>query len=798
MLFPEIHHGIRSLLRVPGLTALSVLTVALGVGAGVALFSVVKAVLLNPLPYAGPERLGWLAEVNDGGRETQVAFRNFLDWREQNHSFAAIAAYEEGPATVVGGDLPLNSHIAVVTDRFFEILGVPAKTGRLFFPAEYVQGAAHTAVIGYGLWQRAFGGDRGIIGRSIRFAGIEATVVGIMPERFSYPDQAAVWVPAAAFGDPGMNVRTGHNWRVIGRLRTGVSWAQAQADIGGIERRIKKEYPSAFQSKDAAVMPLLRHVAGKVRPALLMLFAAVGFLLLIVCVNVANLMLVRVSARERELAVRSALGAGRRHLIRQMLTESLLLALAGGALGMLLAMWSMSLLRAVLPAEVPRVGEIQIDTGVIAFAFAVSTAAGLLFGLFPAWRAGRMSVGEGLKMGARSTTASPQSYRLQAALVVSEVCLALVLVAGAGLLVRSFWNLRSINPGFRSDHVLVVNTSFEADGKGSLVPQYRDLLQRVETIPGVAAVGATRSLPIEGAPDGHFVIDGARAAGDKADADFSVVTPGYLKALRIPIVRGRDFTSQDSESSLPVAIVSAEMARTFWPGADPIGQRIWFNSFDPKEHWLTIVGIVGDVQQDGLAGKPFPLAYACYAQQRPELLTEGNLVVRTQGDPSGLARSVTSAIRAVNKEAAPAARTMDAVLSESLARQRFQMRMLGMFAMLALLLAAVGLYGVLCYLVTANRKQIGIRLALGAQPAALFRMVTGRAMALCALGAALGALGCVAVRQVVAAFLFGVGPNDPITIAAAIGALLAVAFAAAWFPARIAMGVNPIEALRQE
>jgi len=800
MLLHEFRLGVRALLRVPSLTAISILTVALGVGAGAALFSVVKAVLLNPLPYFEPGRIAWIAEVNDSGKHTQVALRNFLDWQEQNHSFAVIAAYEEGPATVTGGDLPQSTHAAMVTQDFFAALGVSARTGRIFSPAEQVEGAAPTAVIGYGLWQRAFGGNPAVIGRSIRLAGVDLAIIGIMPPGFGFPDKVELWMPIATFGDPGMNVRTGHNGRVVGRLRPGVSWERAQADIGGIERRIKREHPSPFQSKDAAVEPLQAHVVGQVRPALLMLFGAVGFLLLIVCVNVANLLLVRVTARAREFAVRTALGASRRHLIRQMLGESMLLALAGGALGMLLAMWSMDLLRVLLPAEVPRVGDIRIDGGVIAFALAVSAAAGLLFGILPAWRACGMNVNEALKSGSRSATAGRRSHRMQAALVVSEVCLSLVLVAGAGLLARSFWNLRAIDPGFRSDHVLTVNMSFEPQGKASLIPKYRDLLERVRAIPGVEAAGTTRSLPIDSPPpDGHFFIEGRRAQMGAADADYMVVSAGYLKALRIPLVRGRDFTDLDSENSQPVAIVSAEMARVYWPGAEPIGQRLWFDSFGAKEHWLTVVGVAADVRQSSLTSSPYPVAYVSYTQQQSQgLLSGGALVLRTHGDPTNLAGAVRNAIHAVNPETVPTARSMDAVLAGSLARQRFQMEILGAFAVLALLLAAVGLYGVMSYMVTTNRAQIGIRLALGAQPARVFRMVTGRALALSCVGAALGAVGCVAMRRVLATLLFGIGPNDPATIAAAIAILLAVAFGAAWFPARRAMRVDPMIALRDE
>ena len=531
-----------------------------------------------------------------------------------------------------------------------------------------------------------------------------------------------------------------------------------------------------------------------------MLFGAVGFLLLIVCVNVANLLLVRATARARELAVRTALGAGRRHLIRQTLTESMLLAVAGGTCGTLLAAWSMDLLRVLLPANMPRAGEIKIDLGVIGFALVVSAAAGLVFGLLPAWRASAMNVNDALKSGSRSASAGKRSQRTQAALAISEACLSLVLVAAAGLLLRSFWNLRSIHPGFRSDHVLAADTNLEPHGNESLVPKYRDLLERVRAIPGVEAAAVTRSLPVEsGAPDGHFFIADRRAETGSADANYSVISPGYLTALRVPLLRGRDFTEQDTEGSQPVAIVSSEMARVYFPGRDPMGQRIWFDSFSPAQHWLTIVGIVGDVREDGLTAPLFPQAYTCYAQQPGSgMLSEGTLVVRTALPAAALVGAVRTVIRAVNPEGVPNPRTMDSVLSGSLWKQRFQMEVLGGFAVLALLLAAVGLYGVLSHMVTANRAQIGIRLALGAPRSLIFRMVAGRALKLAGIGVAVGAMGCVALRQILAAVVFGIGPNDPATLAGAIAVLLAAALAAAWIPARRATRVDAMAALREE
>lgn len=775
---------------------------ALGIGAGTSLFSVLKAVLINPLPYGEPDRLAWLAEVNDRGKQTQVAYRNFLDWSEQNHSFAALAAHENAPAIVSGGDLPQSTHAGIVTDDFFTVMGVKARMGRIFSAADQVQGAAPVAVIGYGLWQRAFGGSPNVIGRTVRIAGVAPTIVGILPPGFAWPEEAEIWLPKGTFGDPGVNVRTGHNWRVVGRLLPGVAIKRAQAEISAIERRIKREHPSPFQSKDAAVLSLQAHIVGEVRPALLMLFGAVGFLLLIVCVNVANLLLVRVTARARELAIRTALGAGRRHIVRQMLAESLLLAVAGGAAGLLLATWSMGLLRALLPAELPRLGEIRIDTGVVAFALALSASAGLLFGFLPAWRACGMNIGDALKSASRSSSAGRSTHRTQAALVVSEVCLSVVLAAGAGLLARSFWNLQSVDPGFRPDHVLVSDASFPNAAMPEVVSKYRELLARIRAIPGVASAATTSNLPVAGPfhPDGHFYIEGRREQTQAADAGFSMISPGYLTALRIPLLRGRDFNEGDTENSPGVIIIGEELARVYFPGGNPIGQRIWFDSFEPKEKWLTVVGIAADVHQDSIMQKSlYPQAYVCYSQQQlAGLLADGMVIVRTNVDPVSLAGAVRNTIRAVNQESAPTPRTMESALAASLARQRFQMQILGAFAVLAVLLAAVGLYGVLSYIVTANRAPIGIRLALGAEPLLIFEMITARALKLAGAGALLGVLGCLAVRQVLVALLFGIAPTDPTTIAAAVAVLLAVALAAAFFPACRAMRTDPMVALREE
>lgn len=792
----ELRYGIRSLGRVPSLTAISILTVALGIGAGTSLFSVVKAVLLNPLPYPQADRLVWLTEASGRFRNRAVSFPDFDDFRSQSRSFSVMAAFSTETATV-GDNVPEKAEMVAASEEFFNVLGVRPAVGRTFSQAEQLAAKPSVVILSHGLWQRIYGGDRRILGRTIQLNGVPVTVIGIMPPRFAFPDQTEGWVPLYQRS----SARTAHNYRAIGRLRPGVTIEQAQADVSGIARRLKRQYPNPFQNEDASIVSLYSHIVGEVRPALLILFAAVGFLLLIVCVNVANLLLVRVSARARELAIRAAVGAGRWRLLRLTLGESLLLALAGGASGCALAGWSIDLLRILLPASIPRVAEIRMDFGVFVFAFAVSAATGLVFGALPAWRASHSDPNEGLRAGSRSYTAGVRSQRTQGALVISEVALALVLVAGAGLLMQSFWRLRAVNPGFNPDHVLAATLTFPVvDEDHGLIAKYRELFHQVRTIPGTQGAAIAVDPPLSRySRDGNFVIENRREVKN-ADAQYSVVTPGYFETLRIPLLRGRDFTDADSERAPGVAIINAEMARVYFPGTDPIGQRIWFPSFEPDEPlWLTIIGIAPDVRQRDLIAPVQPQAYVCYAQIRhPGILEDATLVLRGAVDPAGLAPPIRNRLRDIDRGAAVVFRSMDSILADATARQRFQMQVLAAFAILALLLAAIGLYGVLSYAVTRSRNEIGIRLALGAQPAAVFRMVTGRALRLALFGVAFGLAGWVAVHRLLNVLLFGVTAGNAASLAGATALLLLITLLASWFPARRATRIDPASALREE
>jgi putative ABC transport system permease protein len=790
MMLEELRHSFRSLRRAPGLTAVSVLTVALGVGAGTALFSVVKAVLLNPLPYPAADRLVRVAEVIGTFTDNVVSYPDFDDWRRQNHSFSTMAAYGTGFVNAGGGQSPQRVAAAGVSDDFFTVLGVPPSRGRVFSAPEQAAQKQNVAILSFGLWQSLYGGDRGILGRTILLNGAGAKVIGIMPRGFAFPDNTALWVPLER-----NDSRTGHNYEVVARLLPGVSLTQARADISRIARQIKQQYPNPFQGRDASTVSLYSHLVGQVRPALLVLFAAVGFVLLIVCVNVANLLLVRVTTRTRELAVRTALGARRWHLLRQTLVESLVLALAGGAGGFLLATWSMDLLRLVLPAEVPRASEIRIDAGVIGFALAVSALAGILFGVLPAWRASSLNVNEALRAGGRSSTAGKRSHRAQAMLVISEVALSLVLLAGAGLLAQSFWRLRSVDPGFRPDHVLTASIAFP--DRSNFVPEYRNLLQKVRAIPGIQRAGTIRDLPLDrGQRDGNFQIEGRPELKD-ADAGYTIVSPDYLETMAIPAVRGRSLKQADTEDADPVVVINQRFAQEYFPGIDPVGRRVWFNSFEKGPHWRTIVGVAADVRQWGLTRPVRSQAYVPFTQV-DHMLAETVLVIRTPLDPTSLASAVRGSIRSVDSGAAVSFRSMESVMAGAVARQRFQMQVLASFAILALLLAAIGLYGVLSYSVSSSRVELGIRMALGAQPGEVFRMITGRALLMVVSGAALGLIGYLAVRRLLAALLFGVGPGDPATLAIATGVLLVVALVAAALPARRATRLDPALALHEE
>jgi putative ABC transport system permease protein len=794
-----VRHAFRLLRRAPALAAISILTIALGVGAATTMFSVVKAVLLNPLPYPEPDRLAWVASLN-GGQQIRTSMPDFDDWRVANHSFTAMAIYSDAPFIAGGGDSPEHVSGTIVSEDFFDVLGVQPALGRAFVPEEHgAKAVLGSVILSDGLWRRTYGADPGILGRQVTLLGLPSTVIGVMPRGFSFPAGSDLWVSARALPDG--NVRTAHNYWVIGRMRSGLGVEAAREDLSAIARSLKSRFPGPYQTEDATVRTLAAQLVGSVRVPMLILFGAVGVLLVVVSVNVATLLLVRGVTRSKELAVRTAMGATRRDLFRDLYAESLMLAVAGGAAGLLLAVWSMDLVRVMLPASLPRGVETRIDLGVIAFALVASAVVGGLFATLPSWRASGTDIHEVLKSGWRGPSASPRSRRLQGILVISEVALSLVLLAGAGLLFESFARLRAVDAGIRSAGVLTASVSFPMGGRevGQLAQRYRNLLARVRALPGVEQAGTIKDLPFDPIQrGGNFFIDG-RPRDQAFDAGYLVVTPGMMDALGIPVLRGRGPSDQDSASAPGAVVINAEMARRFWPGRNPLGERIWFNSFEPRERWLTVVGVVGDVRQRGLVEPVPPLAYINYEQAQIQAqLGTGVLIIRTAIDPRALVPAVREVLRAVHPGAAASFRTMDDVMASATARQRFQMQVLAGFALLAFALSMTGLYGVLSYTVTSARAAIGLRMALGAQHGRIVRMVVGRGLGLTALGTMAGLAACVALGEVIRPVVYGIGPSDPLVLATASGLMLATALAACWLPARRAMQVDPMATLRDE
>lgn len=801
----DLRYAIRTLRKNFGFTVVAVLTLALGIGVNTALFSVVNAVLLRPLPYRDPARLVRLFESNKYSREVRVSRLNFLDWRAQSRSFEHMALYEEfGYVTATGGSIPQRIFATEVSRDFFALFGPSAVLGRTFLPEEHQPGDA-AVVMGYGLWRGAFGSDPNVIGKIIRISGIPCHIVGIAPPGFAYPHDTEIWVPLEVFPDD--STRSAHNFFVISRLKSGVSVPTAQAEMDTIARQLEQQYPESNRGMGASVIPLHEQMVGNVKPALLVLLGAVGFVLLIACANVANLLLARSAARSQEMAVRAALGAGRARLIRQVLSESLVLSALGGAAGLLLAVWVTSLLTTLIPANVPRGNEISVDGSVLWFTLSVSIFTGLLFGLGPAIGMSRTDLNESLKRAAgRSSTG--HTRRAGSLLVVSELALSLVLLIAAGLLVRSFFRILQVDPGFRAEHVMRAELSLsifslnEPFQPAPVANFYQQMLERTRSIPGVVAAGTTTLLPLgaDQNTNGVFDIEGRPPAGvdSSQDAGYRVISPDYFRAMGIPMIRGRDVTTQDSEQKPQVAVVNQTMARAFWPGEDAVGKRIKFLGMEEKPQWMTIVGVAGDVRQSALTAKPESEVFVPFTQHVNGRLSDPNLMVRAAGDPGAFASAIREMVRSLDKDVPVKLTTMDALVADSVSQRRFQMRLLALFAGLAAMLAAVGIYGVIAYSVSQRTHEIGIRMALGAERADVVRMVIRQGMEMAGVGIAMGMAGAVALSRILGAQLYEVSATDAGTYMTVSLLLMAVALAATYIPARRATAVDPLIALRYE
>ncbi|HEX6322257.1 MAG TPA: ABC transporter permease [Vicinamibacterales bacterium] len=796
-LVSDMRYALRQLIKTPGFTLVAILTLAFGIGATSAIFSVVNSVLLRPLPFPEPERLVRVHETVPQYGRFSVAPATFFDWRSQNTVFERMAAYGSSSATFDFPAGPERLTGTIVTWDLFDLLGVPPAHGRGFREDEDLPGRNDVIVISHGTWQSRFGGSPDVLGRPTSVNGTPVTIVGVMPPGFAFPGRTVeFWRPMAI--NQATASRGGHFLAAIARLKPGVPIERAQAEIKAISERLATEYPQNSAGESAEALLLHDQIVGPIRPMLLTLLAAVAVVVLIACANVANLLLVRASVREKEIAIRAAMGAGTRRLARQMLTESLVLAAAGGALGLLLAYLAITPIQTLSAGSIPRAAEIALDARVLAFAFGLTLTTGVLFGLAPAWQASRAGLGAVLKEGGRSSSTSGGRW-VRSALLVGEVALSLMLLVGAALLLRSFTNLTSVDPGFDADRVL----AFQVALPPAAYPEdhnraafFDTLLGKLGASHGVEAVGMVQSLPISGGYVLSFEIQGRPPAqpGEEPSANFRSISPGYFRAMGIPLIRGRAFTERDTATSPMVAVIDEAFARRHFPNEDPIGRGLDIGN--GTEGFYEIVGVVGDVRYEGLDTTADPSMYVPYKQ---DVFSSMWMLARTPGDPAAAAGAARQALREIDRGLpAYSMRPLAGVVDESVAERRFSMLLLGLFALVALFLAAVGLYGVVSYTVGQRTQEIGLRMAIGAAPSQVLRMVVGGGMKLAIIGVVVGIAASLALASLVASLLFGVTPFDPISYAATAAVLLAVAALACFVPARRAMRVDPIIALRQE
>ena len=797
----DFRYALRQLVKAPSFTIVAIITLALGIGACTAIFSVVNTVLLRPLDYPDPDRLVILRETQlPKFPEFSVSPPNYLDWEKQTKSYEYIAAYTGASLNLTGEGEPQRLVGVKATAHYFDVMGVKPAMGRLLLPEEDAVGKNHVVVLSHGFWQRVFGGAPDVVGRSIQLNGEPYQVVGVAPYGFGIASKVDVWTPMAFTPDERANdARGGHYINVMGRLKPGVTFASAKAELDVIAAQLAAQYPDPQKGWGIFMAPLQDYLVRDVRPVLYTLLGAVGCVLLIACANLANLLLARATARHREISIRAALGAGRGRLVRQLLTESVVLAVCGGVAGVVLANWGLDSLVALAPSNLPRSGEIRLDSGVLLFSLALSVVTGLVFGIAPAWLAARADVNEALKQGTRGSTEGGARGRLRSALVVLEVTFALVLLGGAGLLARSFMQLAHVDPGFIPENATLLRLSLPQ--KKYEKPEQRTafadtLLERVKNLPGVQAAGLTHSMPLVGDYVLGFNIEG-RPAMDPSDLpslNYYSVTPDYFRAMGIRLVRGRVFTPQDDAKAPRVCIINETLARQFFPNEDPIGKRM--NITNGPDTWREIVGIVGDIKQYGVDQVSTSQGYEPFAQVPFSSL---NVVIRTKGSSAPLLGSLRPTVYAVDKDQPIGAiRPLEEIVADTISRQRFAMTLLTVFSAVALIIAAVGIYGVMAYNVVQRTGEFGIRMALGAQQRDVLRLVLTQGGKLIGLGLVVGLLATLAASRAMGSLLFNTSAYDPLTLATITIVLGAVALVACFFPANRATKVNPIEALRTE
>jgi putative ABC transport system permease protein len=803
-LIQDVRYALRLLLKRPGFTLVAALALALGIGANTAIFSVVNAVLLRPLPYPESNRLVWFWEVQPQLEQAPFSPADFVDYQSQNNSFEQVAASRPMSFNLTGGDQPERINVNIVTANFFDALRTLPAQGRAFAADEGKAGAHRVAVVSYAFWQSHAAGDADFIGRTLVLNNEPVTVIGIMPADFKFGRDTDIWVnprqvvpePFSSFSDDVLAIRGMHYLRVVGRLKPGVTLAQAQSDIDGVVANLQQQYNS---NHSVHLVTLHEQSIGNLRSVLVVLMVAVGLVLLIACANVANLMLARATARYREMAIRTALGAGRARIIRQLLTESLLLAMIGGALGLVLGWWGVDLLVAVSPPDTPRLAEIGIDRNVFFFTFLVSMATGLIFGLVPALQATKLNLNEALKEGGRAAGDTSRRNRVRSLLVVAEVALSLVVLVGAGLLVKSFTRLLDVKPGFNPANLLTANLWLPGkkyERQSQINGFCKQVIERLGALPGVEGVAIANDIPIEGDDTSTYpTIEGQEATRDEDRFLLGqhAVSTGYFKTLGIRLVRGREFTAGDSADAPQVVIINETAARKMWPDEDALGKRLRLGG--EKSPWLEVVGVVEDVKHNGLDAEPSLEAYAPFAQMAYPYFS----ILLRGPNAASFAAAIRQEVQAVDKDQpVHDVITMAQILNQSVAPRRLSMALFALFGGVAMLLAAVGIYGVMSYAVTQRTHEIGVRMALGAARRDVLRLVVGQGMLLALIGVATGLGTALAVTRLMKTLLFAVSATDVVTFVVVSVALTAVALAACFVPALRATRVDPMVALRYE
>lgn len=797
----DLRYGFRMLVKSPGFTLVAVVTLALGIGANTAIFSVVNGVLLRSLPYPEAERLVYLQAVNpaQGIKASNISPPDFADWKNQNQTFEDMTAFVSGGVILSGGNEPERVPALGVTASFLSVLGINPALGRGFLPEEDREGNDAVVVISHGLWQRRFGADPNVIGSKINIGGESHTVVGVMAADFEFMQPVDLLRPLAL--EMTKERRDNRYLQALARLKPGVPLEQAQSQINTITGRLSQSYVETNTNWGARLTPLHQLLVADVRPGLLLLLGAVGFVLLITCANVANLLLARAAARHKEIAVRAALGASRWRVVRQLLTESLLLSTIGGGLGLLLGVWLTDFLVSISPANTPRLEHVHMDSRVLVFTLAVTFVIGLLFGLAPAWQASRINLNEALKEGGRTFSEGWRRNRMRKVLVISEVALSLMLLIGAGLLIKSFLLLRETNAGFSPDHLLTMRISIPSvKYKGKQKPEFfQRLTESVAGLPGVESTGAVLSLPLGGSNYSvgrSFIPEGRPLTPEESiNASYVVVTPGYFHTMKIPLKDGRQFTTEDREETTKVVVINETLARRHFPGQSAIGKRIkiWRDEDFPRE----IIGVVGDTKTEALEDESSPQIYVPHAQDP----SWGglSLVVRTSGTPSALTPAVRGAVLSIDPDQPVFnIKTMDDIVAASVATRRISMLLLSGFAGLALLLAALGVYGLISYSIAQRTHEIGLRMALGATGRDVLKLVLGQGMSLVLIGTAIGLAAAFALTRVMSSLLYEVSASDPVTFIGVALLLIIVALVACLIPARRAMKVDPMVALHYE